>query len=803
MMTVEEKRDRSSDDEDEVVNKIIEEGVKDEFAKDEELHEFDELSVDFKLERLQNLVKQSQVFSSIISDTLLENSLAKKKAREEEARKASEATEENADEPPKKKSKKGRKSGKKEAKQANIMDFYSKKEVSEETKIAKSKIEQSKTNSTIKQPSLVTGAEMRDYQLEGTEWLITLYENGLNGILADEMGLGKTIQSIALLAFLYEQGIKGSFLIAAPLSTVGNWVKEFQRFAPSLPVLGYVGSKDERKELREKHFNKGDKAVIITSYEIILRDFEHLNRISWKFLLVDEGHRLKNVNCKLIRELKRLKTSNRLLITGTPLQNNLNELWSLLNFILPDIFHDLELFQKWFDFSSLNSLANDVKDDKTKKLIDSKIQESLVNNLHTILKPFLLRRLKKNVIKNLPSKREYIVYGTLTQKQSELYKDALHRSLKRSVRKFALQEHIDVNKLSFTKKDIDQFIFKKFDSDYVDFEDELGTEDRMLRSEKQEKLELHQKANLNKKDKKLEKIWDYISKYVDGKQLQNLMMQLRLICNSPYLFYFPWESEYEVDIDKLLENSSKLQLLDQLVPKLLAKNHKVLIFSQFTKMLDLIEDWCDLREIGLSRLDGSVSQQEREVEINKFNTDEETKVFLLSTRAGGLGLNLTKADSVIIFDSDWNPQVDLQAMDRVHRIGQDKPVVVYRFVIANTIEQVILAKADSKRKLEKLVIQLGKFESLQRLMNKDIQLNFGSKKEASKEENQLAKELTALFEDNRFKTNGHVIEDSKLTDRELDELMDRSDEAYNRGIDYYQDEEFKHIQIFETTATLS
>lgn len=799
-MTVDEQMDRLvGEDEDEVVNKIIEEGEKDEFKKDQELHEFDELSVDFKLERLQNLVKQSQVFSSIISDTLLENSLAKKKAREEEARKASEAN--HVDEPPKKKSKKGR--GKKDAKQANIMDFYATKGVSEEAKLAKSKIEQSQTNSTIKQPSLVTGAEMRDYQLEGTEWLITLYENGLNGILADEMGLGKTIQSIALLAFLYEQGIKGSFLIAAPLSTVGNWVKEFQKFAPSLPVLGYVGSKDERKELREKHFHKGDKAVIITSYEIILRDFEYLNRISWKFLLVDEGHRLKNVNCKLIRELKRLKTSNRLLITGTPLQNNLNELWSLLNFILPDIFHDLELFQKWFDFSSLNSLANDVKDDKTKKLIDSKIQESLVNNLHTILKPFLLRRLKKNVIKNLPSKREYIVYGTLTPKQSDLYKDALHRSLKKSVRKFALQEHIDVNKLHFTKKDLDQFIFKKFDSDYVDFEDELGNDDRMLRSEKQEKLELHQKANLNKKEKELEKIWDYISKYVDGKQLQNLMMQLRLICNSPYLFYFPWESEFEVDINKLLENSSKLQLLDQLVPKLLAKNHKVLIFSQFTKMLDLIEDWCDLREIGLSRLDGSVSQQEREVEINKFNSDEDTKVFLLSTRAGGLGLNLTKADSVIIFDSDWNPQVDLQAMDRVHRIGQEKPVVVYRFVIANTIEQVILAKADSKRKLEKLVIQLGKFESLQRLMNKDIQLNFGSKKEASKEENQLAKELTALFEDNRFKTNGHVIEDSKLSDKELDELMDRSDEAYNRGIEYYQDEEFKHIQIFETTATLS
>jgi len=594
-------------------------------------------------------------------------------------------------------------------------------------------------------------------------------------------------------------------LIAAPLSTVGNWVKEFERFAPSIPVLGYVGLKDERKELRERHFKKGDKAVIITSYEIILRDFEFLNKISWKFLLVDEGHRLKNVNCKLIRELKRLKTSNRLLITGTPLQNNLNELWSLLNFILPDIFHDLELFQKWFDFSSLNTLSASVTDDKTKKLIDSQIQEGLVNNLHTILKPFLLRRLKKNVIKNLPPKREYIVYGTLTSKQSELYKDALFKSLKKSVMKFAIQEHIEVKKLKFSKKDIDEFLYNRSDSDYITFDEEsLNDDQRTLRSEMQEKLEIKKRAKTTRKDVQLANLWSELSKYVDAKNLQNLMMQLRLICNSPYLFYFPWESEAEMNLHKLLENSSKLQLLNQLVPKLISKGHKVLIFSQFTKMLDLIEDWCELTGIEVSRLDGSVNQQDREIEISSFNNNDEVKVFLLSTRAGGLGLNLTKADSVIIFDSDWNPQVDLQAMDRVHRIGQTKPVIIYRFVVANTIEQVILAKADSKRKLEKLVIQLGKFESLQRLIKTDNQLAFSSnKKETSKENNQLAKELNALFEDNRFKTNGHVINDSNLSELELDALMDRSDDAYNRSIDYYQSEEFKHIQIFETTATLT
>ncbi|CCH40674.1 Lymphoid-specific helicase [Wickerhamomyces ciferrii] len=800
-MTVEEQI--KAEDEDQVVNQIIEEGEKTELKDDKELMDFNELSVDFKLERLQNLVKQSQVFSSIISDTLLENSLSKRKAREEEKVKQETNDVRVHDEPPKKKSKRGRKSSKEAKNQSQILDFYS-TSVSDETKLTKSKLEQSQSNnnSTIKQPSLVSGTEMRDYQLEGTEWLITLYENGLNGILADEMGLGKTIQSIALLAFLYEQGIKGPFLITAPLSTVGNWVKEFARFAPSLPVLGYVGLKDDRKLLREDNFQ--NCSIIVTSYEIVLRDLEFLNKINWKFLIVDEGHRLKNLNCKLIKNLKKLKTSNRLLITGTPLQNNLNELWSLLNFILPDIFHDLELFQKWFDFSSLNSLQQNVKDDQTKKLIDSKIQESLVNNLHTILKPFLLRRLKKDVIKNLPPKREYIVYGSLTSKQSELYKHALFKSLKKSILKFALEEHIGVNNLKLTKEEIDGFLFTKMDSSYLESQDEITADDRLLRSEKQELLKLKtSKTKLTKNDKLLQKSWNLVNKWVDTKNLQNLLMQLRQICLSTHLFYFPWEDESYIDLERLLSNSSKLQILDQLLPKLLNKGHKVLIFSQFTKMLDLIEDYLELKNLQVSRLDGSVSQEDREIEIQNFNNNEEVKIFLLSTRAGGLGLNLTKADSVIIFDSDWNPQVDLQAMDRVHRIGQTKPIVVYRLVIKNTIEQIILAKADSKRKLEKLVIQLGKFESLKKLMKHDNQYTFSQKKETNKEENQLAQELAALLDDNRFKDSGYTINDSKLSELELNELLDRSDEAYNRGIEYYQDEKFKHIQIFETTATFT
>jgi ATP-dependent DNA helicase len=775
-MTVEE-------DEDFVVDQIITEREKKELETDE-FHDFEDLSDDFKLERLQNLVKQSQLFSNIISDTLLESSLAKKRQREKD---------EDVSQIKKvRRNEKGQKS---------IINFF--------RSDAKSKGNDNDTDpksdgtatNTIKQPSLVSGTEMREYQLEGTEWLISLFENGLNGILADEMGLGKTIQAIALLAFLFEQGIKGPFLITAPLSTVGNWCKEFAKFAPTLPVLSYIGTKDERKILRDENFNSGDKlSIVVTSYETVLRDFEYLNKINWKFLIVDEGHRLKNINCKLIKTLKRLNTSNRLLLTGTPLQNNLNELWSLLNFILPDIFHDLESFQKWFDFSSLTNLSNKVKDDSTKQLIDSKIQESLVSNLHTILKPFLLRRLKKDVIKNLPLKKEFIIYGNLTSIQSELYKNALYKSLRQSVLKFAFLEHFDVNKkLKYSQKDIKDYLDRQLNPDYIevpssDDEEEQDSKEKYLRSRK--------KANaVSKKEQGLNKIWFEVNRAVSNKSLQNLMMQLRLICNSPYLFYFPWEPNQEIKLDKLLQSSAKLQILDQLLTHLIDKGHKVLIFSQFTKMLDLIQDYLELKKLKFSRFDGSTNQSDREIEITEFNNDYDTKVFLLSTRSGGLGINLTQADSVIIFDSDWNPQVDLQAMDRVHRIGQTKPVIIYRLVMSNTIEQVILAKADSKRKLEKLVIQLGRFESLKKLLKKDSTLTFDKKTKADQESN-LAKELTLLLEDDRFKasnnTNAHTDSkgDNVLTEEELSELLDRTPEAYNRAtMDY---EQFPHIQVFET-----
>ncbi|KAK3044199.1 hypothetical protein LTS18_001912, partial [Coniosporium uncinatum] len=266
---------------------------------------------------------------------------------------------------------------------------------------------------------------MRKYQLEGLEWLKMLHENGLNGILADEMGLGKTIQTIALLAYLHEVHSYGPYLIVAPLSTTSNWVAEFQKWTPSIPVVLYHGSKEERAEIRRKRFKnpkKPDFPVVVTSYEICMNDRKFLSNNGWEFIIIDEGHRLKNLNCRLIRELQMYRSANRLLITGTPLQNDLTELWSLLHFLMPDIFDTYEQFESWFDFSAL-------KDKQSyDQFLNEERRKNLVSSLHAVLKPFLLRRVKADVEKMMPKKREYVLFAPLTPMQRELYQAILDGS---------------------------------------------------------------------------------------------------------------------------------------------------------------------------------------------------------------------------------------------------------------------------------------------------------------------------------------------------------------------------------------
>lgn len=467
------------------------------------------------------------------------------------------------------------------------------------------------------QPESMKGT-LRGYQLEGVQWLVSLFENGLNGILADEMGLGKTVQCIGLLTFLREQGVMGPFLVVAPLSTLANWMSELSRFAPSLTTLMYHGAAAERDALRRKYFGGGKVgekfSVVVTSYEIAMRDVRHLSPIHWKYLIIDEGHRLKNLNCRLIKELKAFNSDNRLLITGTPLQNNLTELWSLLNFLLPEIFNDVDDFLSWFDM--------DLEDAD-----DATVDTQMVAQLHAILKPLLLRRLKVDVEAELPRKREYVLSATLSPLQREYYQ---------AITEGKLRDILGRGKI------LDEEPTKKRRKvDYNEADVSVDSEQDLMASSSSEEEPPAPTSSTG---------------WTATQGLQNKIMQLRKVCNHPYLFLYPTDTKdpSKLIIDEtIISVSGKMRLLDQLLMELQKRKHKVLIFSQMSRVLDIIEDYLGLRHLSFSRIDGSVPQAERQVQIDRFNADPKCSVFLLSTRAGGLGINLVAADTVIFYDSDW------------------------------------------------------------------------------------------------------------------------------------------------------
>lgn len=622
-----------------------------------------------------------------------------------------------------------------------------------------------KPSFSARQPALVTGGVLRDYQLAGVEWLVSLWENGLNGILADEMGLGKTLQTIGFIAHLKAMNVAGPYLIVTPLSTLANWVNEFKRFTPSINVLLYHGTKEERqhminRKMQKKKETTADFPVIVTSYEIVMNDRKFLQRYNWKYIVVDEGHRLKNMNCRLIKELKTYSSANRLLLTGTPLQNNLAELWSLLNFLLPDIFDDLDMFQSWFDFSDIN-----VKSGR-ERIMREEEEDNIVSSLHTILRPFLLRRLKTDVEHSLPKKKEYLLYAPLTQPQKNLY-DAI---IKRDLRDFLIKrktKNTDENEEVAESDEVndettEQGRLKKAIS-YKEKSDRQFFKDIENESEKEEVVD---KTVASREAKLLQAV-----KQVNGLNLQNIVMQLRKVCNHPFLFDWPVDPSTGLPVlnNDLAAQSGKVLLLDRLLTALFARGHRVLVFSQMTKMLDILEDWAvELKGWPACRLDGNVSQEDRRRQIEEFSDPKcKTQLFLLSTRAGGLGINLTAADTVIIFDSDWNPQMDLQAQDRVHRIGQTKPVLIYRFVAAKTVEAKILEKATAKRRLEKLVISKGKFKSPVAAAN------------AKKNQENSVREMAEIL----ASEDGEQVQivsqgDQVISDEDLEKLLDRSPSVF-------------------------
>ncbi|ONM08731.1 chromatin complex subunit A 106 [Zea mays] len=531
---------------------------------------------------------------------------------------------------------------------------------------------------------LMTGGKLKSYQIKGVKWLISLWQNGLNGILADQMGLGKTIQTIGFLAHLKGKGMHGPYLIIAPLSTLSNWVNEISRFVPSVSSIIYHGDKVARAEIRRKFMPKTagpDFPIIVTSYEIAMLDARFLAHYRWTYVVVDEGHRLKNSKCKLLREMKRIPMANKLLLTGTPLQNNLAELWSLLNFILPDIFSSNEEFESWFDFSAKGSEEPEESEEKRRVHVVSK--------LHAILRPFLLRRMKEDVEQMLPRKKEIIIYANMTEVQKRI------------------QDHL---------------VEKTFDV-YLNDESDIVLRRPGIKT-----------------------------------KLNSLFIQLRKNCAHPDLLEaaFGTTSLYP-PVNKLLEQCGKFQLLDRLLTSLLARKHKVLIFSQWTKVLDILEYYLDSKGLGVCRIDGSVNLEERRRQIAEFNDlNSSLNVFILSTRAGGLGINLTSADTCILYDSDWNPQMDQQAMDRCHRIGQTRPVHVYRLATSYSVEERIIKKAFGKLKLEHVVIGKGQFEQ-----------------ERAKPNALEEGELLALLRDEQDEEDRMIQTD--ISDEDLLKLMDRSD----------------------------
>ncbi|SCZ89039.1 BZ3500_MvSof-1268-A1-R1_Chr1-1g00911 [Microbotryum saponariae] len=489
-----------------------------------------------------------------------------------------------------------------------------------------------------KQPSILIGGELKAYQIKGLEWMVSLYNNHVNGILADEMGLGKTIQTLSLITFLIEvKKQNGPYLVIVPLSTMPNWISEFEKWAPSVRMISYKGTPAQRKNAQNE-IRAGNFQVLLTTYEYIIKDRPLLAKIKWLHMIIDEGHRMKNAQSRLSMTLTTYYSSRyRLILTGTPLQNNLPELWALLNFVLPKIFGSVKSFDEWFNAPFANTGGQDK--------IEINEEESLlvIRRLHKVLRPFLLRRLKKDVESDLPDKVERVIKCKMSSLQLKLTKQ--------------IKEH----GMIFT---------------------DGPTEGN--------------------------------SKATGIRGLQNQIMQLRKICNHPFVFDAVESSINPTQISDatLYRVAGKFEVLDRILPKLFASGHRVLMFFQMTTVMTIFEDYLNFRRIAHLRLDGTTKHEDRSSLLKAFNDpNSQYPIFILSTRAGGLGLNLQTADTVIIFDSDWNPHQDLQAQDRAHRIGQKKEVRILRLVTERSIEEHVMAGASRKIEMDKKVIQAGRYDN--------------------------------------------------------------------------------------------
>jgi E1A-binding protein p400 len=697
---------------------------------------------------------------------------------------------------------------------------------------------------------------LREYQHIGLDWLVTMYEKRLNGILADEMGLGKTIMTIALLAHLAcEKGIWGPHLIVVPTSVMLNWETEFFKWCPAFKILTYFGSAKERKCKRQGWLKPNSFHVCITTYRLVIQDSKVFKRKKWKYLILDEAHLIKNWKSQRWQTLLNFNSKRRILLTGTPLQNDLMELWSLMHFLMPHIFQSHQEFKDWFS----NPITGMVEGQE-------RVNKEVVDRLHNVLRPFILRRLKRDVEKQLPMKHEHVIYCRLSRRQRNLYEDFIASSETQATLATAnffgmisiimqlrkVCNHPDLFEgrpiiSSFDMAGIDMqlsssvcsmlspgplssvdlcalgLIFTHLDFSMASWEyDEvksIATPSRLIK-ERSNLDNIEEVGPGSKHWKKLpgKNIFEEIRKSLLEERLREVKQRAASIawwnslrCQkkpiysttlrelltvkhpiydvhrhkterlsylyssklgdvilSPierfqkmtdlvesFMFAIPaartpvpvfWcsqirtpvflHSTYEEKCSEMLLpllspirpaivrrqlyfpdrrliqfDCGKLQELAILLRKLKSEGHRVLIFTQMTKMLDILEVFMNLYGYTYMRLDGSTQPEERQTLMQRFNTNPKIFIFILSTRSGGVGINLVGADTVIFYDSDWNPAMDQQAQDRCHRIGQTREVHIYRLISESTIEENILKKANQKRALDDLVIQSGGYNT--------------------------------------------------------------------------------------------
>ncbi|KAL9624599.1 MAG: hypothetical protein Q9160_001264 [Pyrenula sp. 1 TL-2023] len=739
----------------------------------------------------------------------------------------------------------------------------------------------------VAQPKMLQ-AQLKEYQLKGLNWLVNLYEQGINGILADEMGLGKTVQSISVMGYLAEMhNIWGPFLVIAPSSTLHNWQQEIARFVPSIKVLPYWGNAKDRKILRKfwdrKHITYSKDSefhVLVTSYQLVVQDSQYFQKVRWQYMILDEAQAIKSSNSSRWKVLLGFHCRNRLLLTGTPIQNNMQELWALLHFIMPTLFDSHDEFSDWFS-----------KDIESHAQSNTKLNQDQLKRLHMILKPFMLRRVKAHVQKELGDKVEKDVFCDLTYRQRAYYSNLRSRiSIMDLIEKATLGDDQDAATLmnlvmqfrkvcnhpdlferadttspysnahfaetaSFVREGQNVFVgysvrnvieyelprllcspdgriavpgpsnpragfekkyfgqlFNIWTSDNVQQSWRDGTTfsflrfanvsagdvarafhqeffDRIVEDVKQiRNHELQQRMLDDEPTSKRTKFFDISS--FRKPILQNLAPEghfdklfsisesafqdqglgliepaarsgatappIQIVCSNQdsnveqdstlfnarirqaldplpvqtetALFeknvpprHFPEDSLLPPPVSRkgrytqisvpsmrrFVTDSGKLGKLDQLLRELKNGGHRVLLYFQMTRMIDLMEEYLTYRNYKYCRLDGSTKLEDRRDTVHDFQTRSDIFVFLLSTRAGGLGINLTSADTVIFYDSDWNPTIDSQAMDRAHRLGQTRQVTVYRMITRGTIEERIRKRALQKEEVQRVVISGG------------------------------------------------------------------------------------------------